>query len=151
MRAPQVSRDLTVKDREMSLDLPYIAELKASAKKLRVARGISHSHALEFIATSYGFKDWNTLVALAGPQPPVRIGQRISGWYLKVPFTGRVLSVKPETAHLFRVNVEFDLLIDVIPFESMSNFKNRANKAVDQYGISPDQTSDGAPHMILDI
>lgn len=135
----------------MSQDLPFLSELKASAKTLRQTQGISHSRALEEIAKQYCFRDWNTLVASAGPQPPVRVGQSVSGHYLSVPFSGRVLWIERSEAGLFRVNIHFDELIDVVPFESFSNIKNRVSKVVDEKGVSVDQTSDGKPHLVLKL
>lgn len=151
MRAPRFSRDLIEKDREMSQDILYVSELKALAKTLRQTRGISHSCALEEIAHQFKYRDWNTLVAAAGPQPPVRAGRQVSGLYLNVPFSGRVLWVKSAGEGLFRVNIHFDDLIDVVPFESFSNIKNRANKVVNVKGVSIDKTTNGLPHLVLNL
>ncbi|WP_039003262.1 glyoxalase superfamily protein [Falsihalocynthiibacter arcticus] len=135
----------------MSPEFPYLADLKKQAKAMRTTREISHSRALEEIAKRYGYRDWNTLVASAGPQPPVQVGQRVSGLYLQVPFSGKVLSLKSENAGLFRVNIEFDALIDVVIFDSFSNWKNRANKIINTNGVSVDRTTNGHPHMVVSL
>lgn len=135
----------------MNPDLPWLYDLKTLAKTMRAARAMTHSQALEQIAKRYGFRNWNTLKAAAGPQPPIRVGQSVSGHYLQVPFTGIVLWIKSEKAGLFRVNIEFDELIDVVSFSSFSNLKNRANKVIDTKGVSIDKTSNGNPHMALTL
>lgn len=135
----------------MPNDLPYLSELKTRAKILRASKVMSHSKALELIAREYGFRDWNTLVAAAGPQPPARVGQIIEGHYLNIPFKGKVLWIKAHGPNLFRINIHFDKLIDVVTFDSFSSWKNRANTVVDMKGVSIDKTSDGQPHMVLSI
>ncbi len=39
--------------------------------------------------------------------------------------------------------------VDVVTFDSFSNFRSRVRKAVDAYGRSFDKTSDGEPHLVL--
>ncbi len=134
----------------MTLELPPISELKQQAKSLAAAKGISHGRALEIIAKSFGMRDWNTLRA-ARPQLDLRVNQRVTGSYLGNRFRGRVLSVTDLPDGNWRVNVAFDTPIDVVKFDSFSNFRTRANKAVDHKGVSIDRTSDGVPHMILDL
>ncbi len=47
--------------------LPSVEALKAQAKKLRAElTQISHAKALELVAHQWGYRDWNTLAALAG-------------------------------------------------------------------------------------
>ncbi len=73
----------------MTGHIPTIDSAKVQAKALRKAlaaegRDISHGAALELVAKSHGFHDWNTLHARAGNQPhcPVALGQTLAGRYL---------------------------------------------------------------------
>jgi hypothetical protein len=132
--------------------------LKAEARALReeqTAFGttMSHSKALEATARAHGYRDWNTAsAALNRPVAcPVALGERVSGIYLKQPFTGRVLAtaILPGES-LFRITIDFDKAVDVVTFDSFSAFRKRVTARVDPYGISPETTSDGQPHMKLD-
>ena len=75
----------------------------------------------------------------------------MSGTYLKQRFTGRVLAtaILPGESH-YRITIHFDEPVDVVTFDSFSAFRQRVTATVDAYGISPDRTSDGEPHMRLD-
>jgi len=131
--------------------------LKAEARVLRAeysadGKSISHGEALERVAHAHGYRDWNTARACL-PQRigcPVTIGERVSGTYLKQPFTGTVLSVSilPGQQH-FRIRIHFDAPVDVVTFDSFSAFRQRVFATVDPYGVSPAKTSDGEPHMRL--
>lgn len=142
-----------------SLDTLSPQTMKAEARVLReesAARGqtISHSQALEQVARSHGYRDWNTARA-ALPERiscPVSIGQRVTGTYLKQPFTGTVLgaSVQPGS-QIFRVTIQLDEAVDVVTFDSFSNMRHRISCRLNAYGTSPAYTSDGHPHMQLDI
>lgn len=50
-----------------------LIKLKAEAKLLRLKLGkekvSSHGHALEILSAMYGFKDWNTMSAIAKNEP----------------------------------------------------------------------------------
>lgn len=135
----------------------YPAELKAEARALKQERAdknktISHSQALELVAKSHGFKDWNTASALLAETMvcPVQIGERVSGEYLKQPFVGTVLGTQAlHGGTLFRCNIHFDEPVDVVTFDSFSAFRQRVLCRVDAKGISPDKTGDGQPHMRL--
>lgn len=144
----------------MTHALPSIAALKAQAKRLRASldaagHGIGHSEALEAVARQHGFRDWNTLSAQARsnlPHPPVRLGETVSGMYLGQRFTGRVVGVSDLlAADRFRVTVKFDQPVDVVTFESFSAYRQRVTCVVDGTGVSPQKTSDGRPHMKLDL
>ena len=133
--------------------------LKAEARVLREERAhagtaISHSEALELTAKAHGYRDWNTAVAALPDRVgcPVALGDRVSGAYLRKPFTGRVLStaIRPG-GNLYRVTIEFDEPVDVVAFDSFSAFRKRVSATVDAYGLSPEKTSDGQPHMRLDL
>ncbi|WFU09948.1 glyoxalase superfamily protein [Rhizobium sp. CB3090] len=145
----------------MTTIYPSIDELKAQAKRLRQAiaeRGgdITHSAALELVAKQYGLRDWNTLSALAAkpnavPSAPVAVGTAVRGRYLNQPFTGKVLALSEQSGGLHRITIHFDAPVDVVTFESFSAFRQRINAQIDANGISPRKTSDGVPHLVLDI
>ncbi|WP_412474791.1 glyoxalase superfamily protein [Rhizobium sp. WW22] len=140
---------------------PSIDELKAQARRLRQAmaeRGddMSHSTALELIAKQHGLCDWNTLSALAakpndGPDAPLDVGSAVRGRYLNKPFTGKVLAMSAKSGGLYRITIHFDEPVDVVEFESFSAFRQRINAQVDADGISPRRTSNGVPHLVLDL
>ncbi|MBB3608871.1 glyoxalase superfamily protein [Rhizobium sp. BK602] len=147
----------------MTTIYPSIDELKAQAKRLRHAmheRGddVTHSAALELLARQHGLRDWNTLSALAArpnaappPHLPFGVGSAIRGRYLNQPFTGKVLALSAQPGGLYRITIHFDEPVDVVTFESFSAFRRRINAQIDADGISPRKTSDGVPHLVLDV
>ena len=145
----------------MTTIYPSINELKEQAKRLRqamAARGgdVAHSAALELLAKQYGLRDWNTLSVLAAkpnavPSAPVAVGTAVRGRYLNQPFTGKVLALSEQSGGLYRITIHFDAPVDVVTFESFSAFRQRINAQIDVNGISPRKTSDGVPHLVLDI
>ncbi|TCU11101.1 hypothetical protein EV132_11998 [Rhizobium sullae] len=148
------------KAEHMTTYLP-IDELKAQAKRLRQAmetRGsaISHSAALELVAQQHGVRDWNTLSALAtkpnaDPIAALSVGSQVRGRYLNQPFTGKVLALAETGGGLHKITIHFDEPVDVVTFESFSAFRQRINAQVDTNGVSPRKTSNGRPHLALDI
>lgn len=147
----------------MTTIYPSIDELKTQAKRLRQAmaeRGneLAHSAALELLARQYGLHDWNTLSALAAKpnavppaELPFGVGSAVRGRYLSQPFTGKVLALLAQPGGLYRITIHFDEPVDVVTFESFSAFRRRINAQVDAEGVSPRKTSDGVPHLVLDI
>ena len=142
------------------LPLPSLENLKQQAKRLRAQMGvdsqpITHSQALELLAHQYGYKDWNTLHAASGnqpPGPPVSIGTRVSGRYLGQSFMGNVLSVAElKHSESYRVTIDFDEPVDVVRFEGWSSFRRRVTSQIGRKGKSPQRTSNGAPVMELDL
>lgn len=136
--------------------IPGLEEAKTQAKALRseLARQgqeISHSAALELVAKAHGFHDWNTLHARAGnrPQPPVRLGDITAGRYLGQDFLAEVIGVTALSEGRYEVELQLDQALDVVTFDSFSNFRSRIRKVVDASGRSFDRTSDGAPHLVL--
>ena len=132
-----------------------IDAFKTEARRLRAAREtagtpVSHSQALELVAAAQGARDWNTLVARPGGNRPLEVGDRVAGRYLGQPFTGLVrasaLSGKPGWR---QVELQFDHPVDVVSFESFSNFRSRVTAVVDEDGRSPQKTSDGRPQMVV--
>ncbi|MBB2700830.1 UNVERIFIED_ORG: hypothetical protein GGI66_005542 [Rhizobium esperanzae] len=141
---------------------PGIDELKAQAKRLRQAmndRGtaLTHSAALEMIARQHGARDWNTLAALAAKpnvaaKTPLFVDAHVRGRYLNQPFTGEILSLSAlPGGELYRITIHFDEAVDVVTFESFSAFRRRVSAQIDADGVSPRKTSNGVPHLVLDL
>ncbi|NMM44289.1 hypothetical protein HH303_07355 [Rhodospirillaceae bacterium KN72] len=140
--------------------LPSLDALKAQAKRLRTeleASGnpVSHGQALELIARQYGFRDWNTLHARTGnapPPPPFTVGQIVEGTYLGQPFIGEVIGLQSQAGgSLYRLTLDFEEPIDVVTFDSFSNFRKRVSCTVDRNGRSPEKTSNGRPQVALSL
>lgn len=135
--------------------------LKQQARRLRTTlaesgQGISHAQALEAVARSHGFRDWNTAAAhvpvpAPAPRPnTLRLmpGDRVEGEYLGQPFRGEVRSVNVVSKdRLTRISVSFDEAVDVVSFESFSSWRKRVTSQVGPDGVSPQRRSDGTPHM----
>ena len=137
---------------------PDLEAVKAQAKALRAAltsegREVGHGQALELVAKSHGYKDWNTLHAAIGnaPRPPAHLGQLVEGTYLKQPFIGWVSGVKELSVGRYEIVLEFDQPVDVVTFDSFSNFRSRVTKVIGPDGRSFETTSDGVPHLVLRI
>lgn len=140
--------------------LPSLDILKARAKRLRArmeqdGQPISHAKALELQAHQLGFRDWNTLHAAVGnrpPKPPVAPGDTVAGTYLGQPFSGEVIGVHVVAAqNRYRVTLHFDEPVDVVTFDSFSAYRQRVVCTVDGAGRTAEKTSDGRPHMELEI
>lgn len=133
--------------------------LKAEARALREeqadkGQAMSLAQALEATAKSHGYRDWNTVVGTlkAPPPAPVQVGQRVSGKYLKQDFSGSILGVRMLPGGKYsRITIQFDQPVDVVTFDSFSAFRQRVSATIDAYGRSPERTSDGQPHMQLDL
>ncbi len=142
----------------LSDKLPAIGVLKNRARHLRQqladdGQTISHSRSLELTAHQFGFKDWNTLSALAGDastEAPVEPGDNVSGRYLGQSFKGEVLDVRADNQpDMYRLTVRFDEPMDVVKFDSFSSFRQRVSCIIDSSGKTAQKTSDGRPHMEL--
>ena len=136
--------------------LPTLDAARAQAKALRATlaaegREITHSAALELIAKSHGLRDWNTLHAAIGntPPPPVTLGQIVEGRYLGQLFTAEVIGITQLSEGRYEITLDLAEPVDVVTFDSFSNFRSRVRKTVDAYGRSFDKTSDGVPHLAL--
>lgn len=132
-----------------------VADLKAQARRLReklraTCVDLSHAKSLELIAHQHGFRDWNTLHALAGNQMHLRVGDRVAGTYLGQSFTGEIrgLTVLGDGAHR-RVALQFDTPVDVVTFDSFSAFRQRVSGEIGWDGRSLRCTSDGAPQLVV--
>ncbi len=149
------SSDLSTPDRTGPIS---ISTAKRQAKLLRsklAADGtdISHSKSLELVARQHGFRDWNTLFAHLGnrPAPAWQIGDRVCGLYLSQRFEAEIIAVKKISDGWFRLTFQFDQPVDVITFESMSNYRSRTTQVIGPDGTTREKTSNGRPHMILEL
>ena len=140
----------------MTRFLPSLDAAKAQARAFRAnqaaqGRLIPHAAALEVIAQSFGYRDWNPFHAAIGnaPRPPVMVGDLVPGHYLKQAFLGEVLSVIETAPGHYEVELELDTPVDVVTFDSFSNFRSRIRKTIGSDGRSLECTSDGIPHLVL--
>ena len=136
--------------------IPSLDALKSQGKALRkslLADGpdLGHGRALELVAKSHGYRDWNTLHAAVGnaPRPPVELGQIVEGRWLGQKFTAEVLGIQTVANDRYRVILDLESPIDVVTWESFSNFRSRIQKVVNSQGRSIEKTSDGVPHLVL--
>lgn len=133
------------------------AQAKQRAAEIRAAeaaggRTISQSAALERVAAELGYRDWNTAAARLTNLPPVpfAVGDRVEGRYLKQPFAGRVLAMRELSGGAaFQVTLELDEPVDVVSFDSFSNFRSRVNATISADGVSSSKTGDGVPHLTV--
>lgn len=139
---------------------PSIEALKGQARRLRAklssdGEPITHGKSLELLAHQYGYKDWNTLRAIAGNNPPpcpASLGTRVRGQYLGQAFEGEVIGVQAITSQdRFRVTLRFDEPVDVVTFGSFSNLRRRVSCVIDSSGKTTEKTSNGRPHMQLEV
>jgi len=142
----------------MSRHLPTGAEAKEQAKLLRAELAgqgteVNHSNALELVAHQHGFRDWNSFHAAIGNRPPDgwSLGGRARGRYLAQPFEATVVAVETLSSGWFRLVLELDEPVDVVAFDSFSNFRKRISAVVGPAGSSRERTSDGRPHLELEI
>lgn len=140
----------------MTRSLPTIAQAKLQAKLLRAKLSedgvtITHSKSLELLAQQYGYHDWNTLFAMLGNRPDVvwNVGERVRGHYLGQSFTAEIVAVERQAEGWFRLALELDEAVDVVTFDSFSNFRKRIRGVVGPSGASREKTSDGQPHLII--
>ncbi|MBB5514973.1 hypothetical protein FHS89_000979 [Rubricella aquisinus] len=142
----------------MTQSLPTLAQAKQQARTYRTAQAakgiaLSHADALEAVAHALGFRDWNGLHAAIAEMPPegVQLGAEVTGRYLSQPFTGRVTHLALVRPGWFRVEVQLDAPVDVIQFDSMSNWRSRVRGVIGPDGHTKERTSDGSPHLELTL
>lgn len=140
----------------MTRHLPTITEAKEQARQLRAdlesqGKAIQHAEALEIVAHQQGFRDWNTLHAAIGNRPPDgwAPGGKVEGRYLSQPFSATVLGAVMLRPGWYRLVLDLDEPVDVVTFDSFSNFRKRIQAVVGPDGYTLERTSDGAPHMLL--
>lgn len=135
-------------------DLPTLAEAKRQAKALRAEGGeLSHAQALERVAQTHGFRDWNGMHAAIRDLLPAiwAVGGRVSGRYLGQPFRATVRTAEPARPGWVRLVLDLDEAVDVVRFDSFSNLRKQIRVVVGPNGHAQEQTSDGEPHVVLDI
>ncbi|SMX36812.1 glyoxalase superfamily protein [Octadecabacter ascidiaceicola] len=142
----------------MTEQYPTVAQAKDLAKKLRLAKGsngtaIGHAQSLEQVAHQHGFRDWNTMLAAIGNGAPKgwSVGEKVSGTYLSQFFSATVVSVRQLKPGWFRVELDLNEPVDVVSFESFSNFRKRIRGTVGPKGHSVERTSDWEPHLQIDL
>lgn len=141
----------------MTRTLPSLPEAKAQAKTLRAdltkqGTEINHANTLEMVAHQHGFADWNTFHAAIGNRPPEgwTVGGRVQGQYLSQQFKATVKAVEVLRPGLFRLLLDLDEAVDVVTFDSFSNFRKRISAVVGPEGTSRERTSNGVPHLQMD-
>ncbi len=157
-------RHRAMRNGTLTSPLDVVDTYKQQAKRLREALSaqgnkITHGEALEMVARQNGFRDWNTLSAAASKLPARRnappdlsVGMIVSGRYLNQPFVGEILSVTAlSDGEHFRLSIHFAEPVDVVTFDSFSAFRQRINATVNRHGASPQRTSNGLPHLVLDL
>ena len=142
----------------MTSSLPSLLEIKAQAKALRAqmsrnGKQIGHAHSLELMAHRLGYRDWNALHAVIGARAPGSWvpGGRVQGRYLSQPFEASVISSRQLRPGWFRLALELDEPVDVVRFESFSNLRKRIQCVVGPSGTTREKTSDGQPHVVLEM
>ncbi len=159
MRAPmqEVASISERPDMSSSLDIPSSQTLKAEARNLREHRAragqpMTHSAALESVARSHGYRDWNTARAALPDRSavPFQPGMRLRGFYLEQPFTGLLIGVQILSGlrHL-KVTVQFDEPVNVTPNLMFAAHRTRVTATVDARGFSPALRGNGQPQMRL--
>ena len=146
-------------NRILSKTLPGIKQLKNEARTLRQSLEndgtvTSHSKSLELLAKWYGYRDWNTLFAAAPSEQEKHlphVGERISGFYLGQKFEGSVTGAHQLGPDKMRMTIKFDAPLDVVTFDSFLNYRQRVTATVDQNGQSVEKTSNGRPHMEINL
>ncbi len=139
----------------MTNPIPSRDVLKAQAKRLRAdlaTKGtpISHAAALETLAHQWGMRDWNTLSAKAGIDPAGWYpAQKVKGQYLSHAFTGWIKAARQSVSGYWSLTIRFDTPVDVVASEHFSNLRQQVDTTVNTDGQSPQKTSDGRPHMVL--
>lgn len=129
-------------------------QAKARAREIK-AQGpatLSLAAALEQVAQEMGFRDWNTASArLSNTRDAAwQVGERVTGHYLKRPFSGRIHGVRElQGGAGYEVTLHFDEPVDVVDWESFSAYRQRVTAHVSPEGISWTKTSDGVPHLTV--
>jgi len=140
-----------------SLDTPSAQTLKSEAKALRLEResagqSLSHGAALEEVARSHGFRDWNTARAALPDRvvSPWQVGQRVKGLYLDQPFTGMLIGVQLlANMQSYTVTIQFDEPVNVTPTFMFAALRHRVVSTVDLHGVSAAMRGNGNPQMVL--
>ncbi|MGX9355495.1 glyoxalase superfamily protein [Roseobacteraceae bacterium S113] len=108
---------------------------------------------LPIMAHRLGYRDWNALHAVIGVCAPGSWvpGGRVRGRYVSQPFEASVVSSSQLRPGWFRLALELDEPVDVVRFESFSNLRKRIQCVVGPSGTTREKTSDGQPHVVLEM
>ena len=136
-----------------------IEDLKAQAKRLRAAladtgQPLTHSQALEALARQRGYRDWNTLHAAIGnqpPAPPIALGDRVTGAYLGHAIAAEVIGLRSLGDGRYRVKLDLETPVNVSAFPAMEVLRRRLNANIKANGETVEKTSDGEPQLRLDV
>jgi len=140
-----------------SLDTPSIQTLKSEARMLRETRAktgesLSQSAALEQIARSHGYRDWNTASASLPNRTavPFQVGRKVVGTYLDQPFAGTLIGVQMlgDMEH-FTLTIQFDAPVNVTPDFMFANNRHRVVSTVNSNGVSSALRGNGNPQMVV--
>lgn len=141
--------------------LPPVPRLKDQAARLRaraIARGeeMSAAGALEALAQIMGFRDWNTLRAMAVRAPadaPVQPERKVLARYMgSAPIRARVMRVEPGAQDgLWRVWLRFDESRAGKGLPAVLESRVRVHADVDAAGVSVGRRSDGVPHLRIEL
>ena len=129
---------------------------KAQAKALRAsleAQGtsVSHAQSLELVAHQHGARDWNTLSARLGNAPAeLALNDAVRGQYLGQTFTGRIVSLARMGTQT-QVAIQLTVPVDVVTSPHFSNLRHHIRAVIGPDGRSQQCTSDGVPHLVLDM
>lgn len=140
-----------------SLDTPSAQTLKSEAKALRAERELagetlSHGAALEQVARSHGYRDWNTARAALPDRvvSPWQVGQRVSGLYLDQPFAGMLVGVQLlGNMQNYTVTIRFDEPVNVTPTFMFAALRHRVVSTVDIHGVSSAMRGNGNPQLVM--
>lgn len=80
-----------------------------------------------------------------------KVGDRVTGEYLSQPFTATVVEAIAVRPGWVRLDLQLDEAVDVVTFESFSNLRRRVRGVVGPKGFSAERTSDGQPHLRIDL
>ncbi|MFN3211124.1 MAG: glyoxalase superfamily protein [Roseovarius sp.] len=138
--------------------LPSRDVLKGHARNLRQTLGragtpVSHATALEHLAHQWGYRDWNTLSDSAA-RPPARswaLGQRVSGTYLGHAFAGTIRAAQRKGPDHVQLSIALDTPVDVIASPRFSVLRRQLSCTIGPAGRTVEKTSDGQPHVVLDL
>jgi hypothetical protein len=142
----------------MNESLPTPTEAKTRAKALRkqlADKGVKvgHARSLELVAQGLGYRDWNTLsskIRTPAPQDWVA-GSRVCGRYLSHPFNATIVDATQLRPGWFQIKLDLDEAIDVVTFDSFSNYRKRIKGVIGPKGHTEECTSNGVPHLEIDL
>ncbi|SDY43288.1 hypothetical protein SAMN05444004_101432 [Jannaschia faecimaris] len=129
-------------------------EAKARARAMRdiaakMGERLSQGAALDRVARDAGHRDWNAMSATL--TDGWTVPDRVTGRYLGQPFTAKVLEARTVRPGWTRLCLVLDKPVDAVQFESFSSLRHRVTGTVGPKGTSAEKTSDGTPHLLIDL